>query len=51
VFACSFDVEAVEQVCTGGPLDREDILATLIGLVDTTARRTRPRARAAGREA
>ena len=34
MFACSFDVEAVEQVCTGGPLDREDILATLIGLVD-----------------
>jgi non-specific serine/threonine protein kinase len=34
VFAGSFDVEAVEQVCTGGPLDREDILATLIGLVD-----------------
>jgi len=34
VFAGSFDTEAVEQVCAGGPLDREDILATLIGLVD-----------------
>jgi predicted ATPase/DNA-binding CsgD family transcriptional regulator len=34
VFAGSFDVEAVEQVCAGEPLDREDILATLIGLVD-----------------
>ena len=28
------DVEAVEQVCAGEPLDREDLLATLIGLVD-----------------
>ena len=34
VFAGSFDTEAVEQVCAGAPLDREDILATLIGLVD-----------------
>jgi len=34
VFAGSFDVEAVEQVCAGGPLERRDILATLIGLVD-----------------
>jgi predicted ATPase/DNA-binding CsgD family transcriptional regulator len=34
VFAGSFDTEAVEQVCVGAPLDREDILATLIGLVD-----------------
>ena len=34
VFAGSFDTEAVEQVCAGGALDREDILATLIGLVD-----------------
>jgi predicted ATPase/DNA-binding CsgD family transcriptional regulator len=34
VFAGSFDTEAVEQVCAGGPLEREDILATLIGLVD-----------------
>jgi len=34
VFAGSFDVEAVEQVCAGGPLERRDILAALIGLVD-----------------
>ena len=34
VFAGSFDVEAAEQVCAGGPLDRTDILATVIGLVD-----------------
>jgi len=34
VFAGSFDVEAVEQVCAGEPVDRPDILATLIGLVD-----------------
>jgi non-specific serine/threonine protein kinase len=34
VFAGSFDVPAVEQVCAGCPLDRGDILATLIGLVD-----------------
>ena len=34
VFAGSFDVEAAEQVCAGEPLDREDILTTLIGLVD-----------------
>jgi non-specific serine/threonine protein kinase len=33
VFAGSFDTEAVEQVCAGGPLEREDILATLIGLL------------------
>jgi non-specific serine/threonine protein kinase len=40
VFAGSFDVEAAEQVCAGGPLDytdildRTDILATVVGLVD-----------------
>jgi len=34
VFAGSFDVAAVEQVCAGEPLDDEDVLATLIGLVD-----------------
>jgi predicted ATPase/DNA-binding CsgD family transcriptional regulator len=34
VFAGSFDVEAVEQVCAGEPLDRKDVLSTLIGLVD-----------------
>jgi DNA-binding CsgD family transcriptional regulator len=34
VFAGSFDVPAVEAVCAGGPLAREDILLTLIGLVD-----------------
>jgi len=31
VFADSLDVEAVEQVCAGEPVQREDILATLIG--------------------
>ena len=34
VFAGSFDVEAVEQVCADRALAREDVLATLIGLVD-----------------
>jgi len=34
VFAGSFDVPAVEAVCAGGPLAREDILPTLIGLAD-----------------
>jgi len=34
VFAGSFDVEAVEQVCAGGLLDVKDVLATLVGLVD-----------------
>ena len=34
VFAGSFDVEAVEQVCADGGLDARDVLATLIGLVD-----------------
>jgi predicted ATPase/DNA-binding CsgD family transcriptional regulator len=34
VFAGSFDVPAVEAVCAGGPLAREDILPALIGLVD-----------------
>lgn len=34
VFAGSFDVGAVEQVCAGEPLDRQDVLSTLIGLVD-----------------
>jgi predicted ATPase/DNA-binding CsgD family transcriptional regulator len=34
VFAGSFDIEAVEQVCAGEPLDRQDVLSTLIGLID-----------------
>src|SRR5216683_7822180 len=34
VFAGSFDVPGAEEVCTGDPLPREDILPTLIGLVD-----------------
>ncbi|HEY3651237.1 MAG TPA: LuxR C-terminal-related transcriptional regulator [Streptosporangiaceae bacterium] len=34
VFVGSFDTEAVEQVCAGEPLERADLLATLIGLVD-----------------
>jgi non-specific serine/threonine protein kinase len=34
VFAGSFDIPAAEAVCAGGPLAREDILPTLIGLVD-----------------
>jgi non-specific serine/threonine protein kinase len=34
VFAGSFDLAAAEAVCAGGPLAREDILPTLIGLVD-----------------
>jgi predicted ATPase len=34
VFAGSFDIPAAETVCTGGALAREDVLPTLIGLVD-----------------
>ncbi len=34
VFAGSFDLAAAEAVCVGGPLAREDILPTLVGLVD-----------------
>ena len=34
VFAGSFDLAAAEALCAGGPLTREDILPTLIGLVD-----------------
>jgi len=34
VFAGSFDIPAVEAVCAAGSLAREDILPTLIGLVD-----------------
>jgi len=34
VFAGSFAIAAAEAVCAGGPLAREDILPTLIGLVD-----------------
>jgi predicted ATPase/DNA-binding CsgD family transcriptional regulator len=34
VFAGSFDVAAAEDVCGGWPLPSEDVLATLIGLVD-----------------
>jgi predicted ATPase/DNA-binding CsgD family transcriptional regulator len=34
VFAGSFDVEAIEQVCADRALAHEDVLATLIGLVD-----------------
>ena len=34
VFAGSFDIPAAEAVCAGGPLAREGVLPTLIGLVD-----------------
>ena len=34
MFAGSFDLAATEALCAGGPLTREDILPTLIGLVD-----------------
>src|SRR6266516_5067564 len=34
VFAGSFGLTTAEAVCAGGPLAREDILPTLIGLVD-----------------
>jgi hypothetical protein len=34
VFAGSFELAAAEALCAGGPLAREDILPTLIGLVD-----------------
>jgi predicted ATPase/DNA-binding CsgD family transcriptional regulator len=34
VFASSFDIAAAEDVCADDILDRSDILATLIGLVD-----------------
>ena len=34
VFAGPFDIPAAEAICAGGSLAREDILPTLIGLVD-----------------
>jgi predicted ATPase/DNA-binding CsgD family transcriptional regulator len=34
VFASSFDIAAAEDVCADDLLDRSDVLATLIGLVD-----------------
>ncbi len=34
VFAGSFDLAAVEEVCAGGPLAPEAIVETLVGLVD-----------------
>jgi len=34
VFAGSFDVTAAEEVCSGGALPAEDVMETLIGLVD-----------------
>jgi len=34
VFAGSFSIPAAQHVCAGGPLDRGEILAALIGLVD-----------------
>ena len=34
VFAGSFDLLAVEAVCSGGELDRDEVLEQLIGLVD-----------------
>jgi hypothetical protein len=46
VFAGSFDPSAAEQVCAGEPLAREDILPTLVGLVDKSVvlrLATRPR--------
>lgn len=34
VFASSFDLPAVEEVCAGGPLARDAIVEPLVGLVD-----------------
>jgi non-specific serine/threonine protein kinase len=34
VFAGSFTIQAAEDVCAGGPLDRAEVLTALIGLVD-----------------
>jgi non-specific serine/threonine protein kinase len=34
VFADSFTIPDAEDVCAGGPLDRADVLAALVGLVD-----------------
>jgi non-specific serine/threonine protein kinase len=34
VFAGSFSIVAAQEVCAGGSLDRADVLAALIGLVD-----------------
>jgi non-specific serine/threonine protein kinase len=34
VFADSFTIQDAQDVCAGGPLDRADVLAALIGLVD-----------------
>jgi non-specific serine/threonine protein kinase len=34
VFAGAFDVEAAEEVCAGGGLAGQDVLANLVGLVD-----------------
>ncbi|SEM01332.1 Predicted ATPase [Streptacidiphilus jiangxiensis] len=43
VFAGSFDIPAVEEVCTGGELRRERFLEPLIGLVDkSVVQRTGP---------
>ena len=43
VFAGSFDIPAVEEVCTGGELGRERFLEPLIGLVDkSVVQRTGP---------
>ena len=39
VFGGSFDAAAAEQVCAGGPLAREQVIHTLIGLVDKSVLR------------
>jgi predicted ATPase/DNA-binding CsgD family transcriptional regulator len=39
VFAGSFDAAGAEQVCAGGPLAREQVIHTLIGLVDKSVLR------------
>jgi predicted ATPase/DNA-binding CsgD family transcriptional regulator len=39
VFGGSFDAAGAEQVCAGGPLPREQVIHTLIGLVDKSVLR------------
>ena len=39
VFGGSFDAAGAEQVCAGGPLAREQVIHTLIGLVDKSVLR------------
>jgi predicted ATPase len=51
VFAGSFDIAAVEEVCAGGELSREDIVETMVGLVEKSVlvRNTAPDGRTAYR--